>query len=516
MKKFLKRLYRTFCSRYAISAILLCLELVLLGYILFGNFPSVIYLIFAAVAVAVLTLLNIINKNTDPEYKIPWVIVILVLPLAGPLIYCCFYNRRMSRGESRFLSNVFMLLHKYDGNRDANLKELSEDNASASGKAHAIMNDDPIASLYRGTSSTFFKSGEKYFLSLLDDLRLAEKYIYLEYFIIDEGELWNEIHGILVDKVRAGLDVRLIYDDIGCMKTLPSYYERQLRREGIRTYRFNRVNPRISPVHQNRDHRKICVIDGRVGYTGGVNIADEYNNTVSRFGYWKDGGIRLEGSAVAGLLKLFYSSWDYISRTVSDCGEQIVEIAPAENTDGGYYLPFGSGPAPIYKRSVGKNAFLNLINQASRYVYITTPYLVVDYDLTGALCNAALRGVDVRIITPGVADKKIVKLMTKSSYPYLIDAGVKIYEFRPGFIHEKTFVCDDEYAVIGTINFDYRSLMHNFENAVWIYGSPTVLDVRDGFSATLNDCERMDKRKSRLTPNEWLFKTLVRIFAPLL
>lgn len=516
MKKFLKRLYRTFCSRYTISAILLCLELVLLGYILFGNFPSVFYLIVAAVAVAIPALLNIINKNTDPEYKIPWVIVILILPLVGPLIYCCFYNRRMSRGEARFLRNVFGLLRQPDSERNNSLIRLAEKDPGAAGKAHAIMNDDPLASLYTGTDSTFFQTGEKYFASLISDLECAEKYIFLEYFIIDEGELWNSVHDILVDKARQGLDVRLIYDDIGCMKTLPSYYEKELRREGIRTYRFNRVSPKISPVHQNRDHRKICVIDGQIGYTGGVNIADEYNNTVVRFGYWKDGGIRLHGSAVEGLLKLFLSHWDYTSRTVSDSEYLISAVAPSEQADGGYYIPFGSGPAPIYKRSVGKNAFLNLINQASKYIYITTPYLVVDYDLTTALCNAALRGVDVRIVTPGVADKRMIKLMTKSSYPYLIDAGVKIYEFRPGFIHEKSFVTDDDYAVIGTINFDYRSLMHNFENAVWIYGSSTVTDVRDGFLATLNDSEKMDKRKSRLTPNEWLFKTLVRIFAPLM
>ena len=516
MKKFLKRIYRTFCSRYAISAILLCLELALLVYIPFSKLPSIAYFLIVALIVALPTLLNIVNKNTDPEYKIPWVIVIIALPIFGPVMYWCFYNRRMSRGEAKFLRNVFRLLRDSAHVREKSLAPLLEANASAAGKAIAIMNDDPIARVYHGTSSTFFGSGEKYFRSLISDLKAAEKYIFLEYFIIDEGVLWDEIHEILLAKADAGLDVRLIYDDIGCMKTLPSYYERQLRREGIRTYRFNRVSPKISPVHQNRDHRKICVIDGKIGYTGGVNIADEYNNTVSRFGYWKDGGIRLEGEAVAGLLKLFITDWDYTSRTVSDSVTLLEGITPSENADGGYYIPFGSGPAPIYKRSVGKNAFLNLINQASRYVYITTPYLVIDYDLTGALCNAALRGVDVRIITPGIADKKIVKLMTKSSYPYLIDAGVKIYEYRPGFIHEKTFVCDDEYAVVGTINFDYRSLMHNFENAVWMYKTPTVIAARDEFMSTLNDSERMDKKKSRLTHNEWLFKILVRIFAPLL
>ena len=272
----------------------------------------------------------------------------------------------------------------------------------------------------------------------------------------------------------------------------------------------------MSSVHNNRDHRKICIIDGRVAYTGGVNIADEYVNTKVRFGYWKDGGIMLRGDAVAGLMKQFFSGWDFTVGSISNYSKYLSAVKPAEYIDGGYYLPFGSGPNPIYQRPVGKNAFLNLINQARNYLYITTPYLIIDYDLTEALCNAALRGVDVRIITPGIPDKKKVKVMTKSSYPYLMKAGVKIYEYLPGFIHEKTLVCDDKYAMVGTINLDYRSLVHHFENAVWMYASPTVEIARDEFLKTVDESARMDDNRSRLTPKEWLTKTAIRLFAPLL
>ena len=516
MKKFFKRLYRIFLSRYAISALLLLLEVVLILHIIFSNFASLGYLLIATLVLGLISLLNLVNKNTDPEYKIPWVITIIVLPIAGPVLYWCFYNRRMSIGESGFLKNTFALLSDTEEEKLTPLAELYRQDPSAAGKAHALMNDDPIARPYRNTDATFFPSGEKYFASLIKDLSTAQKYIFLEYFIIDEGSLWDSIHKILVEKAASGLDVRVIYDDIGCMKTLPSYYERDLRREGIRTVRFNRVSPKISPVHQNRDHRKICVIDGRVGYTGGVNIADEYNNTISRFGYWKDGGIKICGEAVSGLIKLFLSGWDYASRTVSDSAEILRSVAASPSPDGGFYIPFGTGPTPIYKNSVGENVFLNLVNQATEYVYVTTPYLIVDYNLTVALRNAALRGVDVRIVTPGIADKKIIKLMTKSAYPYLIEAGVKIYEFRPGFIHEKTFICDGRYAVIGTLNLDYRSLTHNFECGIWVYNSPVVGVATEEFMRTLDDCERMDKKKSRLTMNEWLFKTLIRIFAPLM
>jgi cardiolipin synthase len=319
----------------------------------------------------------------------------------------------------------------------------------------------------------------------------------------------------LKKKVADGCDVRLIYDDIGCMRTLPRKYELTLREEGIRAYRFARVNPRISSVHHNRDHRKICVIDGRVAYTGGVNIADEYANLIDRFGYWKDGGIRIVGDAVAGFTKMFLSLWDFTSGSVSDYGKFLRKSEEIVSGDG-YYIPFGSGPAPIYKRPVGKNAFLNIINQSEKYVYITTPYLIIDYDLTQSLCNASMRGVDVRIITPAIADKKIIKIMTKSAYPYLMNAGVKIYEFTPGFMHEKAMICDDKYAIIGTINFDYRSLVHHFECAVWMYRTKSVLDAARSFDDALAVSELVTRKKSRLTLVEWLFRTGIKIFSPIL
>ncbi len=515
MRRLLKRLYRTFFSRYAISALLIGLELALFLYLLFGNLNSWVYVFAAALILAVPAFLSLINKNTNPEYKVPWVFIIIALPIFGPVIYYLFYQRKMSRQETRLLGGVFKML-KNEGGAGEYISSLKEENSLAFGKANAIINDYPLAEVYGDTSAEFFPTGEKYFASLTEDIKAARKYIFLEYFIIDEGTLWDEIHTILLEKVREGVDVRLIYDDIGCMKTLPPRYEKQLRREGIKTYRFNKVSPRVSPIHHNRDHRKICIIDGKIAYTGGVNIADEYVNRISRFGYWKDGGIRLTGMAVCGFVKMFLSAFDTVSGTVSDYEEILSVTGPCEDADGGYYIPFASGPAPTYKRQAGKNAFLNLINQAERYVYITTPYLIIDYELTEALCNAAHRGVDVRIITPGIADKKIVKVMTKSSYPYLIDAGVKIYEYRPGFIHEKTFVSDDKYLVVGTINFDYRSLVHHYEDAVWAYKSAATVPARDEFLKTLDESEKMDKRKSRLTPSEWFFKNIVRIFAPLL
>lgn len=494
---------------------MICLEVVIFTFLCIYAFPSLYIVAAICIIAALVALVSLITRDANPEYKIPWTVIIIVIPALGPIMYLLFYKRRMSKKEGRRLFEIFSAIDATEQIDDSILDSLSKE-GNAFGKARAIINDDALSTVYRETSSKLYFSGEELFADMEKDLLSAEKYIFLEYFIIDQGELWDKIHGILREKAAKGVDVRVLYDDIGCMKTLPSNYEIGLRREGIKTYRFAKVNPRVSSVHHNRDHRKICVIDGKAAYTGGVNIADEYVNKIERFGHWRDGGIRLEGMAVMGLLKLFLTSWDFTSRTVSDYEDLFSTVLPAGEPDGGYYLPFGSGPVPLYKRPVGKNAFLNLINQAERYVYITTPYLIIDYDLTEALCNASLRGVDVRIVTPGIADKKIIKILTKSSYPYLLDAGVKIYEYKPGFIHEKTLISDDLYAVIGTINFDYRSLVHHFEDAVWMYKAAGITDAKDEYLRLLESTETIDRKKSRLTFSEWIFRNGIRIFAPLL
>lgn len=328
--------------------------------------------------------------------------------------------------------------------------------------------------------------------------------------------MWDEIYSRLKEKAREGVDVRVLYDDIGCMKTLPSSFPKKLSSVGIKCHRFSKVTPRVSAIHNNRDHRKILVIDGKTAYTGGVNIADEYINAVTKYGHWKDGGVRVTGDAALGFVKLFLSSWDFTVGGVSDYSEYFPLEDSDDIGDGGYYVPFGTGPLPIYRRSVGKDAFINLINQAKRYVYITTPYLIIDYSLTEALKCAAHRGVDVRIITPGIPDKKRIKVMTKSSYPTLMESGVRIFEYLPGFIHEKLMVVDDLYAVVGTINLDYRSLVHHFEDGLWMYNTPTVEEIKTEFMNTLSVSDEIDEREARLTPYEKIVKVLIRLFAPLL
>ena len=511
----MRKLCRVMFSRYAISAILILAEIALMVFLYYSASTYSFVAFFLAMLTNIFAVIFIINKDDNPESKVAWIITVLIFPFLGLLLYLMFSQRRMTRREVMLLAGSFSQLNLHR-KKDESFEKLAEASPLAAGKAKAIMNDDAISEVFCGTTSEFFPTGEEFFEDLIAELSEARDFIFLEYFIIADGVLWNRIHKILKEKASCGLDVRVLYDDIGCMKTLPHYYEYTLRSEGIKAHRFGKVSPKISSVHNNRDHRKICVIDGRVGYTGGVNIADEYINAKKRFGYWKDGGVKISGDAVRGLIKGFLSAWDYTAKSISDYERFIESVKPAENADGGYYIPFCSGPVPVYKRPSGKNAFLNLINQAQNYVYITTPYLVIDYELTEALCNAALRGVDVRIITPGIPDKKKIKIMTKSSYPHLIEAGVKIYEYTPGFIHEKTFVSDDKYAVVGTINLDFRSLVHHFENAIWMFLSPTVNAAHDEFMKTLKDCEKIDRTKSRLSFSEWLVRNAIKFFAPLM
>lgn len=505
-----RRLLRFVLSRYFITALIIAADIAVLYYLLYVIAEHVPLTVIFLLLIYLVGYIHLVNRDVNPEYKLVWTAIMLI-PIAGVLLYFLFFDRRLSPRETRLLKESYGELVGEE-NEGVHIDETSPHY----GKIRALLSGDPIADVWGKTTSVFFATGEEYFDSLIRDISTAEKYIYLEYFIIDRGELWDRIHVLLREKAAAGVDVRVLYDDIGCMQTLPSYYEYVLRSEGISAYRFGRVIPRVSSVHNNRDHRKIAIIDGKVGYTGGVNIADEYANIIERFGHWQDGGIRLSGDAVKGLLRLFLSSWDFTVGHKSDYSAAISAVCEDGEGDGGLYVPFGSGPAPIYRQKVGKTLFLNIINQATRYVYVTTPYLIIDYELTEALCKAAARGVLVRIVTPGIPDKKIVKIMTKSAYPYLIRAVVEIYEYTPGFIHEKTVISDDRYLVTGTINFDYRSLMHHFEDGVFIVDSPVISDALAAYEDTLSRSEKKNQDKAKLKPIEWACRNLIKIFAPLL
>ena len=509
----MKRLVRILFSRYFISALVILAELVGIGYVCFELSVYSIYFFIAAEIVTVIILFYILNTDTNPEYKLSWSFAIVFLPILGGLLFLLFYHRRMSKGEAKRARLIVNAISEYSLDESA-LGSLAAEDRAAAGKALAILGDDPTVRLVCNTESEYFPTGEGMFQAMLEDICEAEKFVFLEYFIISEGQMWDGLFSLLKKKAASGVEVRVMYDDIGCMGRLSSDFKQRMSDAGIRALTFSRVTPRASAVHNNRDHRKICVIDGKIGYTGGVNIGDEYINVRSRLGHWKDGGIRLFGEGSAVLTSLFLLQWGLASGEYKNLGGY---LTPYKATgDGGYYLPFGSGPYPLYRIATGKRAIMDIVNQARRYVFISTPYLIIDFDLTEALIGAARRGVDVKIVTPAVPDKKTVKLMTKSAYPHLIENGVKIYEYTPGFIHEKLIVSDDEYALIGTINMDYRSLVHHYEDGVWIYKSPVIFKVLSEFRATLSLSRPIERSGARLTVIERFVRALVRLFAPLL
>ena len=506
--------FRLLMSKYGFSIIIMLLELFLV-FAAFFYFSQLVPNWLSALVIVSLyigTILTIVNRNMPPESKVTW-LLFAVVPVFGFLLYLMFGERRLSKKEIQQLEKMDSMKFREDNSYDLRV-ELKQENKSAFGIVKSLLSMDHNADVYDGTTSQYFPLGEEMFEAMLDDLRSAKKFIFLEFYIIDPGLMWNRILEILVDKVQQGVEVKLLYDDIGCMATLPGDYTKRLRKMGIDAHKFNKVIPRMTVAYNNRDHRKILVVDGQVGYTGGINLADEYINHIVRFGHWKDGGIRLEGRAVKALTRLFLMNW-YINRgEITDFDRYHFDSQRVKGK--GLYIPYGSGPKPIYKEQVGKAVYQNIINQAIDYVYITTPYLIIDYDLTEDIKNAAMRGVDVRIVTPFIPDKKLIQIVTRGAYPDLLEAGVKIYEYTPGFIHSKNVISDDELAVVGTINFDYRSLVHHYENAVLMYQTETIADIKQDFEDLFDVSKEISLETLQNSWYQRLLKEIMQLFAPLL
>ena len=473
---------------------------------------------YAAVQV-VLTVLsiviavNLINRNMNPDYKIPWLFLVLAIPLFGIVLYLMFSKNYLTIRQQKKLK---LIRKKNEKNitvskeeDEVNKKELKEYYGQ-----NKFIENSSNSKAYKDTETKYFKSGEEFFLDLISELKLAKDFIFMEYFIIEEGKMFNTILDILKEKVQEGVDVRLIYDDVGCASKVKINYAKTLQSYGIKCYVFNPFIPVVSGMHNNRDHRKITVIDGKVGYTGGINLADEYINEISPFGHWKDSSIKLIGKGVNGLTLMFLNNYEFITKENDDY-KKYLEIEHKTYENQGYVHPFGDGPRPIDDEQIGENVYINILNNAKDYVYITTPYLIIDFNLINALRNAALRGVDVRIITPHIPDKKIVLNLTRSYYKELLNAGIKIYEYEPGFIHAKNFISDDKVGVVGTINLDYRSLVHHYECGVFMVNTPSILDIKEDFINTQNESIEIPK-DFKLNIFISLLNYILKFFTPLL
>ncbi len=470
------------------------------------------YFYVAAWLTGIACVISIIASDDNPDYKVPWLLFLLVVPIAGFMAYFLFYSRKLKKKYIRRLKDLKDSAYTRD---DAvAFEQLRAENPVAHSQAQMLCR---IAEthLFTDTRQTYFPLGENMHISMLEDLRRAERFIYMEYFIIEAGIFWDSILEILKEKAAQGVEVRVLYDDIGCMTTLPGNYAKILRSYGIQATPFSRMRGNADSEFNNRSHRKIMVIDGKVGYTGGVNIADEYINAIVKHGHWKDVGLRMEGEAVMELTKLFQIDFGLNFRNAPASG---VDCYPKQDDirESGYLIPFGDGPHPIYSRRVGKSVIQNLLAGATRYAWMTTPYLIIDNDLCLSLENAALRGVDVRIIVPHVPDKKLILEMTRSFYKRLMDEGVKIYEYEPGFIHAKSYLVDDDYAMIGTINLDYRSLVHHFENGVWMYRCDCIRAIKADIEDTLAKSIRITEENLDASLMKRILRSVVRILTPLL
>ena len=507
------RKFRLLMSKYGFSIAIILIELVLVfGIILYMSQIAPIIWVPLVFLISVATVIAIVNRSMSPESKVTWLIVTFV-PVFGPLLYLMFGERRLSKKELKQLQELNSIAFHENNGRQLHL-QLQETDKSAYGIINALLHMDSNAEVYDQTDSQFFASGEEMWQQMLEDLKRAEKFIFLEYYIVDEGLMWDSILEVLEEKAAQGVEVKMLYDDIGCMVTLPGDYTVYLRSKGIDAHKFNKVIPRMTVAYNNRDHRKILVIDGQISYTGGINLADEYINHIERFGHWKDSGIRIDGPATQAFTRLFLMNW-YINRgEISDFDQYHLENQTRFGS--GLCIPYGSGPKPIYKTKVGKIVYQNLINQAEDFVYITTPYLIIDYDLTEDIKNAAMRGVDVRIVTPHIPDKKLIQLVTRGAYPDLLSAGVRIFEYTPGFIHSKQMIVDDRFAAVGTINLDYRSLVHHYENAVLLYKTESIADIRKDFEGIFEQSQEIFSDTINPTWYQMMIKEVTQLFAPML
>ncbi|MCL2266211.1 MAG: cardiolipin synthase [Treponema sp.] len=513
-----------FIFRRRIMVILSLLgQIALLIFLIAGTGIYLQYSYLVLSFISVIVCIYIINKHEKAGFKLTWIFLILLFPIFGGILYIMlnFWSnpKKMKKAIDRNIMesrDSFFL----PGNR---LDELIDTFPEFKTQAYYLQEYAGYP-VYSNTRQQYLPSGEMFHKIVLEELEKAEKYIFLEFFIIKEGYMLNSILEILEKKAKEGLEVRIMYDDMGCFFTLPPDFNKTLGRKGIKTFIFNRFRPIVSSLQNNRDHRKIISIDGKVAFTGGLNLADEYINVVERFGHWKDAAVMLEGDGAWSLTLIFLQMWNLgtktkdVYRNFYPWSEDIIEHTEKGVAEGfekwGYVQPYAD--SPIDHENVGEHVYIQIINQAKKYVYINTPYLIVDDNLLSALSLAAKSGVDVRIITPHRWDKWFVAILSRSYYRRLINAGVKVYEYTSGFNHGKTFVADDILATVGTTNLDFRSLYLHFECGVLVYASKIVSDIKDDFLRTLPISKEITLKDCASNIFQRIIPDVLRVFAPLM
>lgn len=504
-------LFHVVFSRTVIIMLMLALNFYLLFSLLFELFEGVTLLYGGLAVLTAMMLIIILNSDNDPAFKLTWCFLIAVVPLVGIILYIIVRFDLGSRVHKGLLQKSAEASLPYIPDSTPVIEELAQEDADFAGLARYLQQHGS-APVYKNTDVRYFPLGEDKFGEMLRQMEQAREFIFLEYFIICQGQMWGQILDVLVRKAKEGVEVRVLYDGMNAITNLPYQYPKMLEKLGIHCKMFSPVRPLVSTHYNNRDHRKILVIDGHTAFTGGINLQDRYINQEEVFGHWKDTAVMVQGEAARGFTLMFLqmwnaTEWEYRYEPYLRCCPQ--PAAP------GYVIPYGENPTG--KERVAKGVYLHILNHAKRYVYIMTPYLILDTEMSNALQFAAKRGVDVRIILPHIPDKRTAFALAKSHYRELNDAGVRIYEYTPGFVHAKVFLSDELHGVVGSINLDYRSLYLHYECAAYLYKVPELRRIQADFADTMEKSQLITaediKRQSlfyRLTG------ALLKVVAPLM
>jgi len=502
-------------TTFGILCILIQIAALMAAFLWLRNY--IVYFFGGFTLISAMAVLHILNKQKNPSYQLAWIIPILVLPVFGALFYVFIEIQRGTRKMQKRLAVLIQETAPYLEQDDAVWQKLFQESRRAVHLAD-YMNNYGGYPIYDKTHAEFFPLGDDMYPKLLEELKKAERYIFMEYFIVERGEMWNSILAVLEQKVQAGVEVRVMYDGTCCLALLPYHYPETLKKKGIKCKMFSPIKPVLSSYQNNRDHRKITVIDGHTAFTGGVNLADEYINRKERFGHWKDTAIMLKGKAVNSFLMMYLQMWNITERSPESYQDYLKSsdyyYPPNLNMDG-YVMPYGD--SPLDHETVGQHVYMSILNEARSYVHIMTPYLILDNDMMTALTFAAKRGIDVIIIMPHIPDKQYAYLLARSYYEDLLKAGVMIYEYTPGFVHAKIFTSDHEKAVVGSVNLDFRSLYLHFECAAYLYKNDAVRHVEQDFQATLAECQEITLEDCKqFSVVKKLAGQVLRLFAPLM
>ena len=513
MKKFLSKLF----GRLVLTTIIILIQFGWIAFTLYEAGEVSPWFSLGLRVISLVIALYVVYKDSRPHNKLSWIFLILLVPFIGCPCYFLFGRSEMTKKNRTHIAQLQKLVEPMREPQE----QVNEYLKKIDDIAYKQMNFPQKVGaypVYMEQDSRYYKVGEEMFADMLKDIRNAKEFIFLEFFIMKQGVMFDTLMEALAERARAGVNVRLIYDDMGCIDEFPRFFYKDLQKKGIHVACFNPFRPFLSIIMNNRDHRKIVVIDGKIAYTGGLNIADEYINAIERFGHWKDAGVRITGDAVWSFTTIFLEMWCYVTKGTEDFSK--FKVSENNNTElmaqgKGFVQPYAD--CPLDKKYIVEGIYLNLINHARKNVYIFTPYLILGSEICAALINAARSGVDVRIVTPAIPDKRMVFLLTQANYENLIRGGVKIYQYTPGFIHSKCFVVDDTYASVGTTNLDFRALYLHFECGTLMYKTQCVHrlteDALEIFGKSreilLEECENKNFFYQ-------LFLSVMQLFSPLL